>query len=62
MKIALASRREVRRVKEAMAEGLEVLGLAMVSILHRSLLQRQSFWAPPFVFLHLLLLSPGTAS
>ena len=43
MKIALASKREVMRVMEAMVEGLEVFGLAMVSILHKSLLQRQSF-------------------
>ena len=41
MKMALVTRREVRRVMEAMADWLEVL--AMVFSLQRSLLQRQSF-------------------
>ena len=62
MKIALASKREERRVMERMEEGAEGLGLAMVSTLHRSLSQRQSFCAPPLEVLHLLCLSPGTAS
>ena len=41
MKVALVIRRDVRRVKEARADGLEVL--AEVFSLQRSLLQRQSF-------------------
>ena len=32
MKIALASKREVRRVMEAMAEGAEVLGLKVLGL------------------------------
>ena len=58
----LASKREARRVKEAMVAGLAVLGAATKFSLHKSVLQRHSLIVSALDFLHLLVLSPFTAS